>query len=185
MDQSRLLDIFDLDPDPSVQWKSVKQAALKLKNLLKRLGLKSYLKVSGNKGLHLHVPILPKYSWDEIKNFSKSVCLQMVESNPSDYTVNIMKKNRKKKIFLDYLRNGYGATAIAAFSVRNNPLASIALPIHWDKLAGLKGPDLFTLKKWNKSLHRTFEDPWEDYFKVKQTIHILDAARKNGEIHES
>ncbi len=180
-----VLIIFDLDPDPSVSWKSVKLAALRLKNLLKQLGLKSYLKVSGNKGLHLHVPILPKYSWDEVKNFSKSVCLQLVDSNPNDYTVNIMKKNRKKKIFLDYLRNGYGATAICAFSIRNHPSATIALPIHWDKLAGLKGPDLFTLKNWNKSLHRTFKDPWEDYFKIKQTIRILDAARKNGGIHET
>lgn len=183
MDNPDLI-IFDLDPDPSVEWKSVKKAALQLKSLLKRLGLQSFLKVSGNKGLHLHVPILPKYSWDEVKNFSKSVCQQMVEANPESYTINIMKKNRKKKIFLDYLRNGFGATAVIAFSLRNHPSATIALPIRWDELTKLKGPDTFTLKKWNKSLHSSYKDPWKDYFKVKQTIRILDAARKSGEANE-
>ncbi len=176
--------VFDLDPDAAVDWKATKQAAFELKDLLQQLGLKCFLKVSGKKGLHLHVPILPKYGWDEVKNFSKSVCLQMVNSRPDLYTINIMKKNRKKKIFLDYLRNGYGATAITAFSVRNHPFATLALPIHWDQLRLLKGPDVFTLKKWTKTKKKVppkGKDPWADYFKLKQTISVLDEARKNGD----
>lgn len=87
--------VFDLDPDPGVGWKKVKKAAVDLKDILDQLHLESFLKISGNKGLHLHVPVMPKYSWDEIKNFSKSVCMQLVEQDPEIYTVNILKKNRK------------------------------------------------------------------------------------------
>lgn len=169
-----------MDPHPSVGWKNVKQAALDLKIILDQLKLESFLKVSGNKGLHIHVPIIEKYSWDKIKNFSKSICMQLVADYPKLYTVNLLKKDRKNKIFLDCLRNGYGATAILPYSLRNNPLASIALPIAWDELSQLKGPDIFTLKNVTKRLKRT-NDPWSEYFKVRQGIHILDTARRRKE----
>ncbi|MBC7467211.1 MAG: DNA ligase D [Bdellovibrio sp.] len=176
MDNPDLI-VFDLDPDPTVSWKEVKTAALQLKKILDQLNLKNFLKVSGNKGLHIHVPVAPVYAWDEIKNFAKSVCDQMVSNDPDRYTTQLLKKNRKNKIFLDYLRNGEGATAIVPFSVRATPQASVALPISWKELTKLAAPNSFTLKTVEKILSRR-KDPWDGYFKVKQKIKVLDQAKK-------
>lgn len=144
-----------------------------LKDLLGKLGLKSFVKVSGGKGLHVHVPIVPKYHWDEIKSFSKAVCELLVKKSPKKYTTNIMKKKRKGRIFLDYLRNGYGATAVVPYSVRAKPNASVALPISWKEMKGLKTADQFTLKMVQKKL-KTKKDPWAGYFKLKQKIKQLE-----------
>lgn len=169
--------VFDLDPDPTVSWKDVKTAALQLKKLLDQLKLKNFLKVSGNKGLHIHVPVDPIYTWDEIKNFAKSVCDHMVANEPDRYTTQLLKKNRKNKIFLDYLRNGEGATAIIPFSVRATPQASVALPISWAELPKLSAPNKFTVKMIEKILAKR-KDPWAGYFKVKQKIKVLDQSKK-------
>src|SRR3989344_359847 len=168
--------VFDLDPDPSVNWKQVKQAAFDLNSLLNKLNLKSFINVSGNKGVHIHVPIDNRYSWSDVKNFAKSVCAKMVEQNPTTLTVNILKKNRKNKIFLDYLRNGRGATAIVPFSVRNTPQASIAMPISWTDLKTLKAPNEFTVKNFSKNWNPK-KDPWKKYFSITQRIEILDSVR--------
>lgn len=167
--------VFDLDPDPSVSWKQVKEAAFELKDILDQLKLKNYIKVSGNKGLHIHVPVLPIYTWAQIKNFSKSVCDLMVSQSPEKFTTQLMKKNRKNKIFLDYLRNGEGATAIVPYSVRATPQATVALPISWSDLEKLKAPNLFTIKSVIKLLAKK-KDPWIGFFKVKQKINVLDLA---------
>lgn len=171
--------VFDLDPDPTVGWTQVKKAAFDLKKILDRLKLKNFLKVSGNKGLHIHVPIAPIYTWDEVKSFAKSICDHLVSEQPEHYTTQLLKKNRKNKIFLDYLRNGEGATAILPFSLRKTPQASVALPISWSDLSKLKAPNTFTLKKTEKLLIATKKDPWQGYFKTKQKIKILDQSRKN------
>lgn len=178
MDKPDLI-VFDLDPDPTVDWKQVKAGALEIKKVLDQLKLKNFVKVSGNKGLHIHVPILAIYSWEEVKNFSKSICDHLVTEYPDRYTTQLLKKKRKNKIFLDYLRNGEGATAIVPFSVRATPQASVALPISWAELAKLKSPNQFTVKAVQKLLAKR-KDPWAGYFKVKQKIKVLDQSR-NGE----
>ncbi len=165
--------VFDLDPDEGLSWSKVKKAAFRLKNLLDRLSLKSFIKTTGGKGLHIHVPIAPVYSWNQIKNFCKSVTVQLTSEYPDDYTTNIMKKNRKGRIFLDYLRNGFGATAVAPFSLRAKERPTVAVPISWDELKKIKKPDLFDINLTLKRLASQKKDPWAGYNKLKQKISIL------------
>ena len=169
--------VFDLDPDPDVTFEQVKKAAYTLRDMLKKLGLKAFVKTTGGKGLHVQAPILPLYSWDEIKNFTRSVCEQLVKQHPESYTTNILKSKRKEKIFLDYLRNGYGATAAVAYTVRAKPNASVAFPVTWAELKKLNSADQFTLRDVQKLLVKR-KDPWKDYFKIKQRIKVLDQAKK-------
>lgn len=170
--------VFDLDPDPEVSWRRVKQAALDLKAILDQLGLMSYLKTSGNKGLHIHVPLAPIYTWAEIEKFAKSVCHQMVLQKPDDYTLNILKKNRHNKIFLDYLRNKKDSTSVVPYSLRAKASAGTALPLRWEDLKTLKSSDQFKLEEAIQILQKRKRDPWEGYFKQKQKIKALDQLRR-------
>jgi len=165
--------VFDLDPDEGLPWAKVRAAAFRLKDLLKRLKLESFIKTTGGKGLHIHVPIAPLYSWDQIKNFCKSVTIQLSSEYPDDYTTNIMKKNRKGRIFLDYLRNGFGATAVAPFSLRAKEKPTVSVPITWEELKKLKKPDQFDIHSTLKRLALQKKDPWAGYEKLKQRILIL------------
>lgn len=165
--------VFDLDPAPNISFIKVKEAAFALKNLLERLKLKSFVLVSGNKGVHLHVPIESKYNFDEIKSFCKTVCDQLVNENPDQYTTEISKAKRSKKIFLDYLRNGYGATAIAPYSARAQSEATVAFPLTWGELKKVTDAKEFTVDKVEELLKKR-KDPWADYFTLKQKILILD-----------
>ncbi|MEK6554841.1 MAG: hypothetical protein AABZ31_06360, partial [Bdellovibrionota bacterium] len=164
--------VFDFDPDPSVSFLKVKKAALDLRKLLLQLKLKSFIKVTGGKGLHVHVPLVEKYNWDDIKNFARTICEKMVEDEPKLYTTEISKRKRKGKIFLDYLRNGYGATAILPYSVRAHANASIAWPIKWEDLRSIKSSDQFTVRNIGQIKKRS--DPWTGYFKLKQKIQLLE-----------
>lgn len=170
--------IFDLDPDEAVGWKEIVQTAYRLKDLLERLELKSFLKTTGGKGLHLHVPIEPLYSWENVKSFSKSVCQQLEEEYPGKYTTNILKKTRAQKIFLDYLRNGFGATAVAPYSLRSRERPTVAVPIEWSELKGLKSGADFDFHSTLQRLARQKKDPWAKYYETKQRISILQPERK-------
>lgn len=165
--------VFDFDPDLGVKFEKVKDAAFALKEILERLKLKSFIKVSGGKGLHVHVPIAPQYDWDQIKKFSKSICDQMENEHPESFTTNMSKAKRKGKIFLDYLRNGYGASAIVPYSVRAREHAPVALPITWLEASKLKNAKSYTLKNVPKLLKKR-KDPWRGYNKLSQKIKLLD-----------
>ncbi len=163
--------VFDLDPDDRVDWQQIVEGALAIKETLEKLKLKSFLKVTGGKGLHLHVPIAPRYTWEQVKGFSKAVVTNLAQEEPTLYTINIMKAKRKGKIFLDYLRNGYGATAIAPYSVRAREHATIAMPVRWSDLdRGLK-PDQFRLE----DVTSLPADPWKGYYGLEQRILLLEA----------
>lgn len=164
--------VFDLDPDVGLGWSAVVEAALELRVILKGLGLKSFVKVTGGKGLHIQVPIQPHFEWEKIKNFSHSVAKLLIERHPGKYTDNMRKPARKGKIFIDYLRNGYSSTAVAAYSLRNRPGTPVALPVDWKELNTRLKPDSFTVKKTLQRL-KAGKDPWKDYFKTIQTIEVL------------
>lgn len=163
--------VFDLDPDEKVGWPEVKAAAFEIKTLLEKLNLKSFVKVTGGKGLHIHVPISPDHSLDDVKAFSLSVVEFLEKQFPERFTSNSSFAKRKGRIFLDYLRNGYGATSVAPYSLRANASASIACPITWAELRRLKGANVFTLDTIDRRL-RGRKNPWLDYFRVRQRLDL-------------
>lgn len=165
--------VMDFDPDPKVDFERVKEAAWELKEMLDQLKLKSFLKVTGGKGLHVQFPILPIYDWERVKNFAHTLANEMVSRHPELYLAKAVKKARAGKIFIDYLRNGRGATAVAPYSLRAREISAVALPIGWDELEALPRANVFTLEKTLALLKRRKQDPWKDYFKTKQKISIL------------
>jgi bifunctional non-homologous end joining protein LigD len=154
---------FDLDPDPSVPWAQVIDAAQLTKTLLEELGLVTFLKTTGGKGLHLVTPIQRTLGWEEAKTFSKMVADHLVTTIPQRFTSNMAKRARKGKIFIDYLRNARGATAIAAYSTRAKPGAPVSVPIAWDELSEDLHSDYFTVMNVPARLERLERDPWETY----------------------
>lgn len=134
--------IFDLDPDPGVRLDRVRDAALSVREKLREVGFESLLKTSGGKGYHVVMPLKPRAGWDRVKVFARDFAQAMAQSQPTLYTATLSKKARKGKIFIDYLRNGRGSTAIAPYSTRARPGASVAMPITWDALSET-APDTF------------------------------------------
>ena len=163
--------VFDLDPAPELAWKKVVEAAFEIKNHLEELKLKSFIKTTGGKGLHVVVPIKPKHSWAEIKNFTHVFANCLVEQYPKKYLSQMSKEKRTGKIFIDYLRNQRGANAIAPYSTRARPNAPIATPLHWDELTNNYKDTYFTIKTILKRLE-TVKDPWKDFFKTKQSLRL-------------
>ncbi|MBA2653441.1 MAG: DNA ligase D [Gammaproteobacteria bacterium] len=162
--------IFDLDPGPDVSWSEVVECAFLIRKIFEQLNLKSFVKTTGGKGLHIVIPIKPKLEWDEIRDFTKRVADLVVEIDPSKYIATMSKAKRKGKIFIDYLRNARGATAVAAYSTRARSNASISVPITWKELSkGIK-PDEFNLKNIKARLKKLKTDPWKDFFETKQSI---------------
>ncbi len=168
--------VMDFDPDSSVPFKDVVKAVFQMKKILDTLKLKSFVKTTGGKGLHIHIPFEPLYDWDQVKNFAKALADQMVAQNPELYLSNMSKEKRKGKIFVDYLRNGFGATAIAPYSIRAKETATVAMPLEWSELKRLKGSDQFTMKKAMLKIKTRTKDPWKDFFKVKQRLHVIDES---------
>ena len=170
--------VMDFDPGPDVPWKDVVDAAFELKEMLEDLDLESFVKLTGGKGIHVHIPIAPLYDWDQVKSFTQGLALELVSRNPSRYIANMSKKLRKNKIFVDYLRNGYGATAVVAYSLRAKPLSAIALPLEWTELRRVKSPQEFTMNKALKKIKSRKRDPWEGMLKLRQKIAILQPLKK-------
>jgi bifunctional non-homologous end joining protein LigD len=138
--------IFDLDPAPDVPFAAVKLAAQDLKTRLKRRGLECMLKCTGGKGLHVTVPLAEKDDWDRVKTFAAGLAHEMVEAVPAAYVATMTKAKRNGKIFIDFFRNEYTATAIADYAVRARPGAPVALPLSWKELDDLESGSQFTMK---------------------------------------
>ncbi|MEO5672184.1 MAG: non-homologous end-joining DNA ligase, partial [Ramlibacter sp.] len=130
---------FDLDPGEGVQWRQVVEATQLVHGFLEELGLASFLKTSGGKGLHVVVPLRRQFDWDTVKDFSKAIVEHLSRTIPQRFVAKSGGSNRVGKIFIDYLRNGYGATTVAAWSARARPGLGISVPVRWDELAGLQG----------------------------------------------
>ena len=154
--------IFDLDPADDVAWQDVKQAALLVKALLENLGIMPFLKTTGGKGLHVAVAIEPTVGWEEVKGFSKAVAELLERTFPDRFTSNLMKVSRRGRVFIDYLRNSEGATAIAPYSTRARADAPVSTPLSWDELAGDVRFAHFHVGNVPKRLVRMKTDPWQD-----------------------
>jgi bifunctional non-homologous end joining protein LigD len=162
--------IFDLDPDPAVKWPQVVTAAKEVKLLLEELDLVSFVKTTGGKGLHIVVPINRRIDWDGAKEFCKTLADFLVAAAPDRYIAKMSKAARKGKIFVDYLRNDRGATAIAPYSTRARPGATVSVPIKWEELTNRLTSDHFTIKNLPSRLSRLKSDPWADMLTTKQNI---------------
>jgi len=162
--------IFDLDPGEGTHWEHIQEAALLVRSLLQQLGLESYLKTSGGKGLHVVVPLAPKDDYDTVKSFSKAVVEHLSRVIPSRFVAKSGPANRVGKLFVDYLRNGHGATTAAAFSARARPGLGVSLPVGWDELASLKSGAHWTIATAREHLSFQFADPWSHYWKSRQTL---------------
>jgi bifunctional non-homologous end joining protein LigD len=131
---------FDLDPDPGSPWPRVTEAAVGVREALLEIGLKSFAKTTGGKGLHVVVPLTPKLGWDEVKAFAKWVADSLVAQSPGQFTANMAKKARGGRIYLDYLRNSRGATAVGAYSPRARPGAPVSTPLFWEEVEKRRPP---------------------------------------------
>lgn len=167
---------FDLDPDKGLSFVALRRAAFDLRAVLARLGLGAFLKVTGGKGLHVVAPLKPQAEWQEAKEFSRGLVEIMAAMKPAAYTTNIRKASREGRVFLDYLRNGRTATAVAAWSPRGRDGAPLAVPIAWDDIERKRTMPRFTLDKAKLAFKAA--DPWQDYDKARRPLPSLDALKK-------
>jgi bifunctional non-homologous end joining protein LigD len=169
--------VFDFDPDEEVTFNQVKDAAREMRDRLKHLELTSFPMATGGKGLHVVVPLTPKHGWDDVKAFAEAMARTMADDDPDRYLAVMSKARRKGKIFIDYLRNGRGATAIAPYSTRARKGAPVAWPLAWTDLAKLPSAHEASVNNAAALLMKRKTDPWQDYFAVKQ---ILPLDRLSG-----
>jgi bifunctional non-homologous end joining protein LigD len=161
---------FDFDPAEDVAWGTVIDGARELRERLRAVGLDSFAKTTGGKGLHVVVPLLPEAGWDEVKSFARQMAEAMEADNPGRYLTKATKKDRKGRIFIDYLRNGRGATAVAAYSTRARPGAPVSTPLSWDELSPAIRSNHFTVTNLPSRLAALPEDPWASMSKLKQRL---------------
>ena len=161
--------VFDLDPDEGMDLKAVRQGVKDLRTILDELSLNPYLKTSGGKGYHVVVPLEPVVEWDKIKEFAKSVVQVMESKWQGLYTSNSRKASRSGKIYVDWQRNGRGATSIAPYSLRARTGAAVSMPIAWEELSKI-APDGIDIKKALRRLKK--EDPWDGFFEEKQRLKL-------------
>ena len=161
--------VFDLDPGPGTNWGDVVEAARDVRARLSKLKLKSFLKTSGGKGLHVTLPIKPT-PWNEAKAFAQKIAASMAADQPDRYIATATKSGRAKRIFIDYLRNSREATAIAPYSTRARAGASISVPIEWSELGGLKSANQFTVLNLMQRLSRQRKDPWAGIGRLRQSL---------------
>jgi bifunctional non-homologous end joining protein LigD len=162
--------VFDLDPGPDVPWTRVKSAARLLHRLLEQLGLASFLRTTGGKGLHVVVPLKPAAPWDEVKSFAQGFAQALEAMHPLEFVSVSSKARRAGRIYVDYLRNGRGATAVASYSLRGRPGAPVAMPLRWSELSRLRSASQFHLHSALARLQRQRADPWEGIDTLRQNL---------------
>ena len=162
--------IFDFDPDESLGWDKVVEAVNVLRKLLETLRLRSFIKTTGGKGLHVVIPVEPTRDWDDAKAFCKAIAELLVRTFPDRFTSKITKSTREGRIFVDYLRNAENATAIAPYSVRAKANAPVAMPIAWEQLKDDLRFDHFNVRNVPSLLRRRRRDPWAELADVRQTL---------------
>ncbi|TFG63340.1 MAG: DNA ligase D [Gemmatimonadales bacterium] len=162
--------VFDLDPDTELPWKTVAGTALLIRSELSRLGLDSWLKTTGGKGLHVMVPIVRRPSWTEVRDFSKAFVDHIVSLEPGLFTASMSKSQRGGKIFIDYVRNTRGATAVAVYGARARPGAPVSVPLYWEEAESARERPEFTVRNLSARLDTLGGDPWADLTSKRQSL---------------
>ncbi|MEO6186132.1 MAG: DNA ligase D, partial [Steroidobacteraceae bacterium] len=161
--------IFDLDPGEGVEWDQVREGATLMHGFLEQLKLAVFLKTSGGKGLHVVVPITPEFDWDTVKSFSEAIVVHMAATLPKLFVAKSGPKNRVGRVFIDYLRNGFGATTACAWSARARPGLGISVPLAWSELAKLKGGAQWSVKNVQSRLAEG-NTSWKEYPKAAKSL---------------
>ena len=173
--------IFDLDPDPSLPWARVLEAAELTRTLLAELGVKTFVKTSGGRGLHVVVPLRRLHDWDTAKDFSRAVSEHLAATIPTHFSAKMGAANRVGKVFVDYLRNNRGSTTVSAFSLRARPGLPVSVPVTWEELVEIEKPDHWNMQTIHERLADLTADPWRDYEKSRQSLRkaiaVLEKSR--------
>jgi bifunctional non-homologous end joining protein LigD len=146
------------------------EGAREVRRRLAALGLESFVKTSGGKGLHVVLPIVPEADWDLAKEFTASVAALMARDQPDRYVAVMTKQARRGRIFVDYFRNGRGATAVSAYSTRQLPGATVSTPLDWDELSESIRADHFKITNLRQRLRFLKRDPWHRLFEIRQRL---------------
>lgn len=162
--------VFDLDPDEGVDVKAVRAAALDIRGQLEELSLPNFVKTSGGKGYHVVVPLKPSADWDEVKTFAHDFARALEQASPDRYTATLSKKARTGKIFVDYLRNGRGATTVAPYSSRAKKGATVSMPVTWAEIEAGLAPNAFPIGDGTTLKRLAEADPWKDFFKMGKPL---------------
>jgi len=162
--------VFDFDPGEGVPWSEVVAGAVELRRRLGALGLESFPKTTGGKGLHVVVPLQPEAGWDEAKAFAHDLAEAMAADHPDRYLAKASKAEREGRVFIDYLRNTRGATAVAAYSTRARPGAPVSTLLRWDELSDDRSSNHFTVETIPGRLRDLRADPWEGFDRLRQTL---------------
>ena len=162
--------VLDLDPDAAVAWSEVVAAARQLRGYLRQAGLQSFVRTSGGKGLHLVVPLSPAAPWQQARDFAQAVAEAAREAEPLRYVATASKRLRKGRIFIDWLRNGRGATSVASFSVRARPGAPVAMPVRWEELGKVTSGHAFDIHNAPARLRRLKSHPWQGIDELRQAL---------------
>lgn len=160
--------VFDIDPDEGLDFSHVKQAAFDIRDILGALGLTSWPLVSGGKGVHVVVPLVPKADWNAVKSFCQNFAVLLAKTEPNRFVASMSKAQRKGRMFLDYLRNGQGSTAICPWSTRARTGGTVAVPVTWEELNGLDRANAFDIFAAGKRAQGP--DAWDGYWEAEQTL---------------
>ena len=165
--------VFDLDPGDGVTWAAIKAAARDVRDRLQEIGLESFVRLSGGKGVHVVVPLKPKADWAQAKDFCESFAQALAEHAPDRYVATMSKAKRNGVIFIDWLRNARGATSVCSWSLRARPSAGVAVPLRWEELGRVTAADAFPLHKALQRAQKLKQDPWEGIDQVNQVLPTL------------
>ena len=170
--------IFDLDPDEGLDWRDVVAAAFDVREALDGLGLTGFVRTTGGKGLHVVVPIARRHGWPAVKEWTRCFAVAMAERAPHRYTANPQKGQRRGRIYIDYLRNTRGATAVGSFSLRARAGVPVATPLGWDELRRLDDPTEFTWQSVPERLATLARDPWAGFGTAAKSLPKFPANKK-------
>ncbi len=174
--------ILDLDPGPGVGWKTLRDGATRVRELLDAAALQSWVKLSGGKGVHITVPLDRRITWRQLSDFAKLIAGRLVHDHPTTFVDVAAKDRRNRRIFVDWMRNSRGATAAAPWSVRARKGAPVSVPLAWDDLSQIDGADVMTVPVVRNFLASNPLDPWRDILQARQrlTAKVLDALTPDG-----